>query len=187
MAGLIAEKLGMTRVVQEDGTFVPASVLQVPNATVLQVKTKEKDNVEAIVISTFKKDAKTSRARKQFKISDGESFEKGQELTVSLLEGKEVIQVTGTSKGQGYQGVVKRHGFAGMPGGHGHRYRKAPGSIGCRKPRRTQKGKRLPGQMGVDTITLKKVPVLDIDLKKGLVVLKGPVPGAIGSLVYLTF
>ena len=187
MAGLIAEKLGMTRIIQEGGIIVPVTVLKVQGNVVVQVKSKEKDLVDAVLVGIpAKKGNNKFSAQKQFGIEEGASFDRGQELGLALLEGVEEVKITGTSKGKGFQGVMKRHNFGGMGAGHGHKYRRAPGSIGTRKPRRTMKGRKLPGHMGTDTITLRNVPVLDIDKSHSLVVVKGPIPGSIGSFVYIT-
>lgn len=186
MSGYIAKKLGMTRVLTENGDFVAATVLDISGNSVEQVKTQEKDNVTAIVVKRPVAKRGLSVRKKQFIVADASAYEKGQDLTADLAKEVAFVRITGTSKGKGFQGAMKRHNFHGMPGSHGAKYRRAPGSIGTRKPTRTMRGRKLPGHMGSDTKTLTKVPVMDLDLHRSLLVVRGPVPGSINSLVYIT-
>lgn len=186
MPGFIAKKLGMTRVLTDNGEFVAATVLDVSGNSVSQVKNTEKDKVAAIVIERPVAKRGLSIRKKQFTIAPESVFEKGQDISAALAKEVEFVRISGISKGKGFQGVIKRHNFHGMPGSHGAKYRRAPGSIGTRKPTRTMRGRKLPGHMGSDTITLKKVPVLDLDISKSLLVVRGPVPGSINSIVYIT-
>lgn len=185
MSGLITRKLGMTRVVTETGDFVAATVLEVADMKVTQVKMAPKDNVRAIVLSgSFS--SRKKPVVKQFRIGEDANFEKDQTIGLEGLSSDSVVELTSISKGKGFQGVIKRHNFGGMRATHGSKYRRAPGSIGTRKPTKVMKGRKMPGHMGTDKITLKKVPVLDIVPQKKLLVVKGPVPGAINSIVYIT-
>ncbi|PIV90078.1 50S ribosomal protein L3 [Candidatus Gracilibacteria bacterium CG17_big_fil_post_rev_8_21_14_2_50_48_13] len=185
MSGLIARKLGMTRVVTETGDFVPATVLEVADMTVAQVKMPPHDNVRAIVLSgSFA--SRKKPILKQFRVSEDDAFEKGQTISLDGVSSDSVVELTSISKGKGFQGVMFRHNFGGGRATHGGKYRRAPGSIGTRKPTKVYKGRKMPGHMGVDQITLKKVPVLDVVQAKRLLVVKGPVPGAIDSIVYIT-
>lgn len=188
MAGLIAEKIGMTQVKNDKGHFIPGTVLRVKNHKVLQVKTKENDNVDAVVVGTKYSESKKSFGEiKQFPISEGKGAEKDAEYGVDILEGIEEVKITGVSKGKGFQGGMKRHNFGGGRGSHGAKYIRAIGSIGNRKPRRTRPGRKMPGHMGADVISLRGVPLLDIDTNNSLFVVKGAVPGSQGSTVYITF
>lgn len=185
MSGLITRKLGMTRVVTETGDFVAATVLEVADMKVAQVKMAPKDNVRAIVL-TGSFSTRKNPVLKQFKISEEATFEKDQVVGLESISADSVVELTSVSKGKGFQGAMKRHNFGGMRATHGAKYRRAPGSIGTRKPRKVYKGRKMAGHMGSDTVTLKKVPVLDVVPQKKLLVVKGPVPGAINSIVYIT-
>lgn len=188
MAGLIAEKIGMTQVKNDKGHFVPGTVLRVRNHKVLQVKTKENDNVDAVVVGTmYSESKKTFGEIRQFPITEGKASEKDAEYGVDVLEGVSEVRITGTSKGKGFQGGMKRHNFGGGRASHGAKYIRAIGSIGNRKPRRTRPGRKMPGHMGTDTVTLRGVPLLDIDSANSLFVVKGAVPGFQGSTVYISF
>lgn len=175
----------MTRVVTETGDFVAATVLEVADMTVAQVKMAPKDNVRAIVLSgSFA--SRKKPILKQFRISEEATYEKGQSVGLDGVSADSVIELTSISKGKGFQGVMFRHNFGGGRATHGGKYRRAPGSIGTRKPTKVYKGRKMPGHMGTDTITLKKVPVLDVVPQKNLLVVKGPVPGSVNSIVYIT-
>lgn len=115
------------------------------------------------------------------------SLEKGAEITLDMLEGVELVTLTGISKGKGFQGAMKRWNFSGGPASHGSKFHRALGSIGKRKPRRTKPGKKMHGHMGLDTITLKKIPLVLVNKDLRVIAVKGPVPGARNSLVTLTF
>lgn len=171
--------------VTETGDFVAATVLEVADMKVTQVKTPPHDNVRAIVLSgSFS--SRKKPVLKQFRVSEEATFEKDQTVGLDLVSSESVIELTSVSKGKGFQGVMKRYNFGGGRATHGGKYRRAPGSIGTRKPTKVMKGRKLPGHMGSDTITLKKVPVLDVVPQKNLLVVKGPVPGSVNSIVYIT-
>ena len=188
MAGLIAEKIGMTQVKNEQGHIIPATLLRVSTHKVLQVKNMEKDNVDAVVVGAKYSESKKKYSQvKQFALTEGKASEKDQEYGVDILDGVEEIRISALSKGKGFQGGIKRHNFKGGRGSHGAKYVRAIGSIGTRKPRRTHKGRKMPGHMGSDVITLQGVPVLDLDKNHSLVVVKGPVPGSYGTIVYISF
>jgi len=186
MSGYIAKKLGMTRVLTENGEFVPATVLDVSMNAVDQVKTEEKDGVNAIVVARKLSAASKNVRKKQYRVENVDAFKKGQDITLDLADEAKAVRITGVSKGKGFQGVVKRYNFGGGRATHGGKYRKAPGSIGTRKPTKVMKGRKLPGHMGSDTITLREVPVLDMDKDNALLVVKGPVPGSMNEFVYVT-
>ena len=171
----------------EAGEFVAATVLKVEKNSVHQVKTQEKDGVSAVVIASKAIPSAKKSYLKQFMLKEGESFEKGAEMELSIMKDISEVNIMSFSKGKGFQGVMKRHNFHGMRATHGSKYRRAPGSIGTRKPRRTKRGQKMPGIMGGDRVTLHSIPVLDIDKKNQLLVVKGPVPGSINALVYVSF
>lgn len=187
MTGLLAQKIGMTRLFREDGTAVAVTVVRVKPNIITQVKTKDNDGYSAIVLSIIK-ERKDGKHRQEFagefKIADEEveNFKKGQAFTVAdFKDVTEAIKVTGISKGKGFQGVMKRHNFSGHPASHGSQYHRTGGSVGAAKPRRVKPGKKMPGRMGNDQISLRNVPVEKIDIEENILALRGPVPGAVNS------
>jgi len=191
MSGIIGKKIGMTRLIQDDGRVIPITVIHCEPNEVTQIKTVEKDGYPAIVLgfSKLKKPTKTKKFAhlKEFRISADETFNKGDAITCESLKDVELVTVMGVSKGKGFQGVIKRHNFACGPMSHGSHHHREPGSIGARaKPGRVEKGKKLPGHMGTGQITLNKVKVAYLDTEKNLVGLKGAVPGSKGGLIIIT-
>lgn len=204
MAGLIGKKIGMTRIFTEEGVAVPVTVVEAGPCPVLQVKTEEADGYRAIQLGFGAQKAKrTTKAElghakkanveaapailREFAPSEGEEYALGQALTVELFEAGDEVKVTGTSKGRGFQGVVKRHGFAGRPGSHGHPMSRNPGSMGPgTDPSRVIKGKKLPGQMGSVRKTIRNIEVVRVDSERNLLFLKGGVPGSRNSYVLIT-
>lgn len=184
MAGIIGKKLEMTRVIH-GGTFVPVTLIKVPTLTVAQVKTIETDGYEAVVIQMT--DGKKVTLREVTKTGIVASLNKGDEITLDMLEGITEVNVVGISKGKGFQGAMKRWNFSGGPASHGSKFHRALGSIGNRKPRRTKLGKKMHGHMGLDRITLKSVPLVLVNKELRVVAVKGPVPGARNSLITLNF
>jgi large subunit ribosomal protein L3 len=184
MAGIIGKKLEMTRVLH-NGTFTPVTLIKVPTLTVVQVKTVEHDGYSAIVISM--KDGKQETLREVAHDGALSSLEKGAEVTLDVLEGIEMVNLSSISKGKGFAGAMKRWNFSGLPASHGHKYVRSLGSIGNRKPRRTKLGKKMHGHMGVDKVTLKDVPLVLVNKDLRVIAVKGPVPGARNSLVTLSF
>jgi large subunit ribosomal protein L3 len=203
MAGLIGKKIGMTRVFNDEGVAVPVTVVEAGPCPVVQLKTEERDGYRAIQLGFGAKKAKratrpeaghaarvgleeTPRVLREFRISGDEEFEEGQNLTVALFEVGDRVKVTGTSKGRGFQGVVKRHGFAGRPGGHGHPMSRTPGSLGPgTDPSRVIKGKKLPGQMGNTRTTVRNIEVIRVDPERNLLFVKGGLPGTRHSYVFI--
>ncbi|MBI5152229.1 50S ribosomal protein L3 [Candidatus Peregrinibacteria bacterium] len=192
MAGILGKKIGMTRLIQDDGRVIPITVVQCTPNTVDQIKTVEKDGYPAIVLGfdALKKPTKTVRYRhlREFKTDakDLEKYKKGDAVTLEILKDVKEVTITGTSKGKGFQGVIKRYGFTRGPMSHGSHQHREPGSIGTRaKPGRVIKGKRMPGHMGLDTVTIKKVKVIHVDPEKNLLALKGAVPGSKNGLVII--
>ena len=189
MSGILGKKLGMTRIFQDDGRVIPVTVVQCEPNEITQVKTVEKDGYPALVLgfSKLKKPTKTQKFafQREIKIAaaDVANYKKGDMLTVATLEGIEEVKVIGYSKGKGFQGVIRRWGFHGGPGGHGSLHHREPGSSGCRaKPGRVQKGKKYPGHQGLDRVTLKK-DIVTIDKDKNIICLKGAIPGPNGGLI----
>ena len=203
MAGLIGRKLGMTQLFNEEGGAVPVTVIQAGPCPVVQVKTEETDGYEAVQLGYgTRKEKHATRARighakragldaapavlREVRVADASEYETGQEMTVESFEVGQRVKVTGTTKGRGFQGVVKRHGFAGRPGGHGHPMSRNPGSIGPgTDPSRVIKGKKLPGQMGDARRTIRNLKVERVDAERNLIFLRGSVPGAKNATVLI--
>lgn len=182
MAGLLARKIEMTRVIKGD-KFVPVTLLEIPKMQVVGYKTAEKDGYSAIVVGIVGKDeAKLAKGKaalnprmfsvvKEFIISQDAEGQKeiGSELGFADLDGVEMVSLTSVSKGRGFAGAMKRHNFAGGPGGHGSKFHRALGSIGNRKPTRTHKGKKMHGHYGVDRKTLRDVPLEIVNQSAGII------------------
>ena len=201
MPGLIGRKLGMTRVFAEEGPAVPVTVLMAGPCTVLQVKTEETDGYEAVQVGFGGKKLKRStrgelghaakagleaapRLIREFAPAPGAAYKPGQELTVELFAEGERVRVTGVTKGKGFQGVVRRHGFRGRPSSHGHPMSRNPGSMGPgTDPSRVIKGKKLPGRMGGARRTIRNLKVVRVDTDRDLLYVRGGVPGARNSYV----
>jgi large subunit ribosomal protein L3 len=203
MKGLIGKKVGMTSVFGEGGAIIPCTVIEVGPCVVTQVKTVEKDGYESVQLGFGdKKEKNTSKAMKgHFTKSSTapksklvefrgpvEGVNVGDVLTAELLQEGEKIYVTGTSKGKGFQGVVKRHGFAGVGGQtHGqHNRLRAPGSLGaCSTPSRVMKGMRMGGRMGGDTVKEKGAKIIKVLADQNLILVKGSIPGHNGAFVVI--
>ncbi|SDX52611.1 LSU ribosomal protein L3P [Modestobacter sp. DSM 44400] len=199
--GLLGEKLGMTQVFDENNRIVPVTVVKAGPCVVTQVRTPERDGYSAVQLGFgaidprkvnkpegghFTKAGVTPRRHLvELRTEDAGDYEVGQELTVSTLDGVAKVDVTGTSKGKGTAGVMKRHGFKGLGAGHGtHRKHRAPGSIGgASTPGRVFKGVRMAGRMGAVTTTTLSLTVHKVDAEKGLLLIKGAVPGPRGGLL----
>lgn len=183
MSGIIGKKLGMSQLIQDDGRVIPVTYVQCQPNTVVQVKTVDKDGYPAIVLGfdAYKNPGKNKKFKvlKEFRVETPEDYQVGQTVDISVLTDCAQVQVTGVSKGKGYQGVIKRHGFSRGPETHGSHHHREPGSIGmCAKPGRVMKGKKMPGHTGVDQVTLKNRSVEKLFADKELVAIKGPLPGA---------
>lgn len=192
MSGIIGKKLGMTRLMQDDGRVIPITVVECEPNEVTQVKTVDRDGYPAVVLgfSKLKKPKKTRKFRflKEFQISEEEqgNYKKGDQITLEKLQETEKVKVTATSKGKGFQGVIRKYNFSRGPESHGSHHHREPGAIGaCAKPARIHKGKKLPGRMGGKKVTLNKVDISHIDTKKNIICLKGAVPGPNGGLVII--
>jgi large subunit ribosomal protein L3 len=202
MVGLIGKKRGMTQIYDEAGVLIPVTVVEAGPCTVVQLKTAATDGYAAIQVGFGdKKPQRASKAYRQhcvkagkgvftmlreFRADDVTPYSVGQQLTVAeLFKQGDVVDVTGTSKGRGYAGVIKRHGFGGFPGSHGtHEYFRHGGSIGNRSyPGRVFKGRRMAGQLGNDRVTIQNLEVIAVRADENLVLIKGAVPGPNGATV----
>lgn len=192
MSGILGKKVGMTRLIQDDGRVIPVTVLVCEPSEVTQIKTVDKDGYPAIVLgfSKLKKPTKTKKFRfmKEFRINEDEqeNYKMGDQITVESLQEAEAVKISSISKGKGFQGVIKRYNFSRGPETHGSHHHREPGSIGaCAKPGRVHKGKKMPGRMGGKKVTVDKVKIAHLDPKNHVVALKGPIPGPNGGLVII--
>lgn len=203
MVGLIGKKIGMTQVFDENGVLIPVSVIQAGPCPVVQVKTAERDGYNALQLA-FDKVRPTRallpelghfrkaglppyRKLQEFRVNDTAGFEPGQLLDVGIFKDVERVNVTGMTKGKGFQGVVKRHGFHGGRDTHGSMSHRVPGSIGMAAyPARVLKGTKLPGRMGHKRFTMKNLKVIDIDVENGVLLVRGSVPGARNTILRVT-
>lgn len=201
--GILGKKIGMTRVYAEDGTAVGVTVLEAGPCYVTQRKTVEKEGYNAIQVGfDTKKDSRVNKPLaghfksagkgafyhlQEFRVDNPGDYELGQEINVNdMFKVGDIVDVTGTAKGKGFQGVMKRHNFSGGPGGHGSGFHRAPGSIGmCAWPARVVKGKKLPGRMGGQTVTKKNVKIVDIRVEDNALLVKGAIPGAKQGLLHI--
>lgn len=198
--GILGKKLGMTRIFTEDGRWVDVTLLEAGPCAVLQRKTTDKDGYEAVQIGFgemkekrcakpmqghFAKAGVTPRrVLREFKVDSGTELKPGDEVRSDIFKPGDRVDISGTSKGKGFQGVIKRHGMHGGPSTHGSNFHRAPGSIGqSADPAKVYKGKHLPGRMGHVRKTIQNLEVLRVDPEKNLVVVRGAVPGANGGLV----
>ena len=203
MLGLIGKKIGMTPVFDEQGTAIPVSVIHAGPCPVVQVKTVEKDGYNAVqlafeemrstradlpTIGHFKKSGLPPyRHVQEFKVDNPDEYEAGQIIDVGIFAETELLDVTGTSKGRGYQGVIKRHGFSGGRDTHGSKSHRVPGSIGMAAyPARVLKGQKLPGRMGFDRKHVRNLRVVEVDTENNLLLVRGAVPGSRNTLLRLT-
>jgi large subunit ribosomal protein L3 len=205
MKGLIGKKVGMTQVFNDEGNQVPVTVIDVSECFVVGKRTQEKDKYSAVTlgfgkikeksltkaqIGHFKKQGvEPKRHLKEFRVSaaDAEAFKAGDQVKADMFAKGQLVDVTGITKGRGYQGVVKRWKFAGFGQTHGtHEYRKHPGAVGQRKtPGRVYPNKKMPGHYGVDQVTTQNLQVVDVDVEKGLILVKGAVAGHNDGIVYV--
>ena len=203
MAGLIGKKIGMTRIFDEGGAVISVTVLEAGPCPVLQIKSAETDGYAAVQLGFgAQKDKRASKAEKghaakagveaaprlvrEFPLSGDAEYEVGQAITVEVFAAGDTVKVTGTSKGRGFQGVVKRWGFAGRPASHGHPKSRIPGSIGPgTDPSRVIKGKKLPGRMGGARVTISNLKVVRVDLERNLLFIRGGVPGSRNSYLLI--
>ena len=194
MEGILGRKVGMTQIYVEDGTAIPVTVIKAGPCLVVQRKTKDTDGYEAVQVGLVEdKPAKVNqplgghfkkagvapvREVQEFRLADGEDVNPGEEVRASIFEEKQWVDIVGTSKGKGYQGVMKRHGFAGGRASHGSMFHRAPGSIGSSAyPSRVFPGMRAGGRMGGDRVTVKNLQIVKVDPERNLIYVRGAVPG----------
>ncbi len=199
MKFILAKKLEMSQRFKDNGTVVPVTLLRAEPCVVVQVKTKEKDGYDAVQVGSgvekrptkpmqghTKAVGKAFKTLRELRLSAPSEMKVGDTIDASQFVAGEFIDVVGTSKGKGFQGVVKRHHFAGGPASHGHKDNlRMPGSIGSGGMQRVFKGLRMGGRMGGEQVTVKNLEVVDVDAANGVVAIKGAVPGAIGGTVVL--
>ncbi len=201
VTGIIGRKVGMTQVFEVDGTVVPATVIKAGPCVVVQAKTAQTDGYEAVqlglvdetpakadkpTVGHFKKaGAPPTRVRREVKIKPGgDALKAGDQVLVNIFNAGDRVDVVATSRGRGFQGVIKRHHFAGGAATHGSMFHRAPGSIGASSfPSRVVKGMRAAGRMGADRVTTRNIKVVGIDAEHHLLILRGAVPGAPGGVV----
>jgi large subunit ribosomal protein L3 len=199
--GILGRKLGMTRIFNSDGTAVPCTVVAAGPCPVIQIKDEEKDGYTALQIGfdelPERKVTKPAaghmtkagrglyRILKEFRVPNVGEYEVGQDITVALFTPGEKVKVTGTSKGKGFQGVMKRWNFGGLPASHGHeKVHRSPGSIGnATFPGKVFKGKKMPGQMGNKTVTSINLEVVDVRPEDNILIIRGAVPGPKNGLI----
>jgi large subunit ribosomal protein L3 len=204
MAGLIGKKVGMTRIFDDAGVQIPVTVIEAGPCPVVSVRSQDQDGYQAVQLGYgAQKEKRTSSAEmghaskagleaaprliREFRTENSDEYEVGQELTVELFEAGDRIKVTGRSKGKGFQGVVKRYGFAGRPASHGHPMSRTPGSLGPgTDPSRVIKGKKMPGRMGGERTTIRNLQIVRVDGARNLLFVKGGVPGARDSYVLIS-
>ena len=200
MKGILGRKVGMTEVFTKEGKVIPVTVIEVEPNVVTQVKNIETDGYNAIQLGVCDKKEKNAtkasighakkanttpkRFLKEIRDYEG-SYNLGDTISADLFTIGEVVDVTGTSKGHGTQGVIKRHGQASGPSAHGSRYHRRPGSMGTMRPMRVLPGKKLPGHMGVDTVTIQNLVIVDVNAQENYILVSGNVPGAKKSLVLI--
>jgi len=201
MKGILGRKIGMTEVFDQNGKLTPVTVVEVTPNVVTQIKTKATDGYDAIQLGfddkreklatkasighTNKANTKPKRFFKEIRGVNVEEYTLGQEITADIFTRGEVIDVTGTSKGKGFQGVIKRHNQHRGPMGHGSHYHRRPGSMGTMRPMRVFKGKNLPGHMGSLTVTIQNLEVVAVDLANNVILIKGNIPGPKKGLVVI--
>ena len=198
--GIIGRKVGMTQIFDEKGNVIPVTVIEATPNVVAQVKTVETDGYNAIQLGYGEvKDKHINKPEKghfakakltpkkhlrEFRLETIDGYKVGDEVKADIFEVGEKIDVQGTTKGKGFQGVIKRHGQSRGPMGHGSMYHRRPGSMGpTSTPGRVFKGKKLPGHMGVQTITIQNLDVVRVDMDKNVILVKGSVPGVKGAIL----
>ena len=201
MKGILGRKLGMTQVFTRDGKVIPVTVIEVEPNVVTQIKTVEKDGYDAIQLATdavrenlsnkpaigHTKKANTTPKRflKEIRGVNVNDYTLGQTISVDVFEAGEIVDVTGTSKGKGFQGVIKRHNQSRGPMGHGSQYHRGVGSLGTMLPMHVLKGKKMPGQMGNVQRTVQNLEIISVDTENNVILVKGNVPGPKKSYVMI--
>lgn len=195
MPGIIAKKVGMSRVFGSDGTEVSVTYLKAEPNTVVRLRTKERDGYNAVVLGACGREWKTRKGKthrhyaclKEFCMDSLDGVTPGSSVTVAIVPPQSTVTISGIGKGKGFQGVMRRHHFSGGPATHGSHFKREPGSIGMRaKPGRVLRGHRMAGRMGGDRITIKHRVVVLSSAEENLLAVQGPIPGSTGSFVFVT-
>ena len=201
MKGILGRKVGMTEVFSTDGKLIPVTVIEVEPNVVTQVKTVDKDGYDAIQVGAFDKKVKSSnkpemghvkkantqpkRFLKEIRGIDASSYTLGQVISADVFQSGDTVDVTGTSKGKGFQGVIKRWNQSRGPETHGSTYHRRVGSMGTMRPMRVLKGKKLPGHMGSEQVTIQNLMIVDVDTENKYILVSGNVPGAKNTFVFI--
>ena len=201
MKGILGRKVGMTEVFTKDGKIIPVTVISTEPNKVMQVKTTATDGYEAIQLGISDKKEKNAtkaeighakkagsapkRFLKEIRVSNASEYQVGSEIKADIFEVGQKVDVTGTSKGHGFTGVIVRNNQSEGPKTHGSRYHRRPGSMGTMRPMRVLKGKMLSGHMGVDTVTVQNLSIVDVNLEDNYILVSGNIPGAKNSLVLI--
>ncbi len=201
MKGILGRKVGMTEVFATDGKLIPVTVISVEPNVVTQIKTVEKDGYDAIQVGAFDKKEKASskpemghakkastspkRFLREIRGVNTQEYTLGQVISADVFKSGDTVDVTGTSKGKGFQGVIKRWNQSRGPETHGSTYHRRVGSLGTMRPMRVLKGKKLPGHMGHETITIQNLMIVDVDTENKYILVSGNVPGAKNSFVFI--
>lgn len=197
---IIGKKIGMTQVFSEEGKLIPVTVVEAGPCKIVQVKSDETDGYNSIQLGFGeikekkvnkpekghfdKNELEYKKVLKEFRVEDASAYEVGQDVNADVFENGDKIDVTGTSKGKGFAGVIKRHNQSRGPMKHGSKYHRSPGSMGASSsPSRVFKGKKLPGQMGNVQVTVQNLEIVKVDAERNLLLVKGAVPGIRGSLI----
>lgn len=201
MKGILGRKIGMTEKFTTDGKVIPVTVISVEPNVITQIKTVDTDGYNAVQLGVVDKKEKHAtkqeighakkagvapkRFLKEIRVEDTQAYELGSTIKADTFEAGEKVDVTGTSKGKGFAGVIKRHNQSRGPETHGSRYHRRPGSMGTMRPMRVFKAKKLPGHMGVLTVTIQNLEVVKVDKENNCILVKGNVPGAKEGLVFI--
>lgn len=201
MKGILGRKVGMTQVFTTDGKLIPVTVIEIQENVVTQIKTVEKDGYNAIQLGAFEKKDKSSnnpekghvkkantspkRFLKEIRGVEVSNYTLGQVIAADVFASGDTVDVTGISKGKGYQGVIKRHNQSRGPETHGSTYHRRVGSMGTMRPMRVMKGKKLPGHMGNEQVTIQNLVIVDVDTENNYILISGNVPGPNKSYVYV--
>ncbi len=205
--GMIGKKLGMTQVYDDNGAVVPVTVVLAGPCQILEVKKQDQAGYSAVKLGFDEKTKNVNKAEKgyfeslskavnktitpkkiqrEFRIKDTSSFKEGDVLNADLFSQNELVDVVGTSKGKGFQGVIKRHGFAGGPASHGSHFHRRTGAIGAHTfPGRVWKGQKMPGHMGNERTTIKNLKIFQVDVENNLLLIKGAIPGPNAGIVFI--
>ena len=201
MKGILGRKMGMTQVIDNDGKLTPVTVVEVTPNVVTQVKTKDNDGYEAIQLAfddkreklatkastgiTSKANTTPKRFFKEIRGVDVNEYKLGDEVKADIFEVGEVVDVTGTTKGKGFQGNIKKYNQSRGPMGHGSKYHRGVGSLGTMLPKRVFKGRGLPSHMGVNTVTIQNLEIVAVDLENNAILVKGNIPGPKKAMVMI--